>query len=134
MAFLILPGLVAEVHRSKKVPAGHLLHGLASLVDTLDSDLAFANSIVGEAVRLAPYVRAQREAVAQSGGMVDGSGRADATVRRIESLVRGKKLGPAMRQLDLLQDIVNGEGNRAAVLSIPEFRDIYIVGHERGGQ
>ena len=124
VAFLILPGLVAEVHRSKKVPAGHLLHGLASLVDTLDSDLAFANSIVGEAVRLAPYVRAQREAVAQSGGTVDGSGRADATVRRIESLVRGKKLGPAMRQLDLLQDIVNGEGNRAAVLSIPEFRDI----------
>ena len=94
------------------------------MVHTLDSDLAFANSFVGEAVRLALYVRAQMEAVAQSGGTVDGSGRADATIRRIESLVRGKNLGPAMRQLDLLQDIVNGEGNRAAVISIPEFRDI----------
>ena len=28
--YLFLPGLVAEVHRSKKVSAGRLLHGLAS--------------------------------------------------------------------------------------------------------
>ena len=109
VAFLLLPGLVAECHRTQKVPAAHMLHGLASLVDTMDSDLAFANSILGEAWRLAPYVRAHRETVVQRTpeGM-EGPGRTDRLVQRIETLVRGKKLGQAMRQLDYLQEIVRG--------------------------
>ena len=47
VAFLLLPGLVAECHRIREVPAVHMLHGLASLVGTMDSDLAFANRPTG---------------------------------------------------------------------------------------
>ena len=136
VAFLLLPGLVAECHRTRKVPAAHMLHGLASLVDTMDSDLAFANSILGEAWRLAPYVRAHRETVVQRTpeGM-EGPGRTDRLVQRIETLVRGKKLGQAMRQLDYLQDITCGEGNRAETLSVRDFRshltDMSVAANER---
>ncbi len=49
LAFLLLPGLVAECHFGKWLPVAALLAHLVSIIDRVTSDLDFGNMVLSQA-------------------------------------------------------------------------------------
>ena len=102
----LLPGLVVAAHSTHKLPVSSMLHALASFVDTVADDTDFCNRIVVYAQQLAPYVSAQLERSQERASA--GNPRSIASLTRsIERLVRERRLGSAMVQVDQLQPLLS---------------------------
>lgn len=103
--FHVLPGLVAECHRTHKIPVHSMLLDIAAAVDTVPDDTDFALRIISYARKLAPYIIHQRERARDANPPTTQS--VAAISKSIERLVREGRLGPANVLLDRLQRVLS---------------------------
>jgi hypothetical protein len=112
-AFLILPGLVGECHLHRKLTVASLLSTLAQGVDTIDSNMDFAKSIVIQAESIAHLIQDRREKRRRRHDIAinHNNNKKEKTIKKIEAMIRERRLGTAMAYLDKLQDILEEDSN-----------------------
>ena len=102
LAFLLLPGLVAECHHGKWIPIGALLAHLAGGVDLARSDDDYAEMVLAQARKAVPRIQAYRIRAAErrrDAPAMDHSMVAQ-LLRQIERLLRERRLRLANRLID----------------------------------
>ena len=105
LAFLILPGLVAECHYGKWIPVAGLLSHLEQGIDRVCSDEEFVTLVLRQAGQVVPRIKAYRERVDEANRLsrpMDLSG-LESLRRNIERLIRERRLGLANKLLDRYQ-------------------------------
>ena len=112
LAFLLLPGLVAECHFGKWLPVAALLAHLVSGIDRVTSDLDFGNMVLSQAQAVVPRIQAYRErssATRRDSPPVDHIMIASLQ-RQIERLLRERRLRLANKLIDKLNLGLQGGG------------------------
>ena len=71
LAFLILPGLVAECHYGKWIPVAGLLWHLEQGIDRVCSDEEFVTLFLRQAGQVVPRIKAYREQPKKRTGLLD---------------------------------------------------------------
>ena len=113
LAFLILPGLVAECHYGKWIPVAGLLSHLEQGIDRVCSDEEFVTLILQQAEQAVPWIKAYLERVEEANRLsrpMDLSG-LDSLRRNIERLIRERRLGLANKLLDRYQLALRSAGD-----------------------
>ena len=118
VAFLLLPGLIAECQRNKWVAISTLLAHFLEGIDSVTTDSLYAGRIIAQARHYAPLVHAarQRSTTRTASGPLDPLSVA-AIARSINGLVRDSRLGAANRKLDRLQ-LVLQSGSQPSELGL----------------
>ena len=124
LAFLLLPGLVAECHYGKWIPVAALLSHLEGGVDRACSDEDYGALVLAQAQEVVPRVQAYRDRAAdrRSTQVLDHTAVA-ALQRNIDRLLRQRRLGAANRLLDKLQaTLQSGAVSSELALTLEEVR------------
>ena len=124
LAFLILPGLVAECHFGKWIPVSALLSHLSSGIDRARSDREYAGMVLAQAQEVVPRIQAYRERaeVRRSAQALDSAAIASLQ-RQIERLLRERRLRPANKLIDKLNlALRTGTVSADVALSLDEVR------------
>ena len=124
LAFLILPGLVAECHFGKWIPVSALLSHLSSGIDRARSDREYAGMVLAQAQEVVPRIQAYRERaeVRRSAQELDSAAIASLQ-RQIERLLRERRLRPANKLIDKLKlALRTGTVSADVALSLDEVR------------
>ena len=124
LAFLLLPGLVAECHFGKWLPVAALLAHLVSGIDRVTSDLDFGNMVLSQAQAVVPRIQAYRErsATRRDSPPVDHIMIASLQ-RQIERLLRERRLRLANKLIDKLNlSLQGGSITPDVALSLEEVR------------
>jgi hypothetical protein len=115
--FLLLPGLVSEAHVSKILTPARLL---ARISEKLPSPApVLAREIISLAREWLPVVSNRRERLRVSGSRRRAPS-ATSVRNRIESLIRERRLGSAMAQLDHLQELFDYAEAEEEVMERPD--------------
>ena len=127
LAFLLLPGLIAECHYGKWIPIPALLSHLESGVDRACSDEDYGAMVLAQAQVVVPRVQAYRDRTAAARQatppvLLDHAAVA-ALQRNIDRLLRQRRLGAANRLLDKLQaTLLSGAVSSELALQLEEVR------------
>ena len=111
-AFLLLPGIihVNQLYKSKKSPTFQLLTRLAKYVDTDQDHQIFANKIILEARKLAPFVVAFRQRHAdRRQDPISLQSRKEKAIQRIQRLHGERRLSTAMLSVEELQGFIDAD-------------------------
>ena len=110
LAFLLLPGLVAECHYGKWIPVAALLSHLEGGVDRACSDEDYGAMVLAQAQVVVPRVQAYRDLAAaarRSSPILDHAAVA-ALLRNITRLLRQRRL--RVERVEDAVDVVHGSG------------------------
>ena len=101
LAFLLLPGLVAECHFGKWIPVAALLAHLVSGIDRATTDEDFGNMVLSQAQAVVPRIQAYRDRTTsrRDSPPVDHTMIASLQ-RQIERLLRERRLRLANKLID----------------------------------